>query len=209
MESVYDGFVSRHLNRRLSRPVARLLNATPITPNQVSIASLGVALGAFFAFVYGYYIVGGILAQASSNLDGIDGDLTRLKRMTSAFGGFMDSILDRYADALIILGLTIWAAGDDNAVYVWITGFWALAGTFAVIYTRARIENVPRQIFDAGVTSAASRDIRLIVIMVGALTGQGFITLSIIAYLTNIVVLLRLLYARRILNRILRLRGLE
>ena len=68
-------------------------------------------MGAFFAFVYGYYFVGGILAQASSIVDGIDGDQARLKRMTSAIGGYMDSILVRYADTLIILGLTIWAAG--------------------------------------------------------------------------------------------------
>jgi phosphatidylglycerophosphate synthase len=55
--------------------------------------------------VYGYNIAGGLLAQASSIMDGVDGDLARLKKMTSAFGGFMDAILDRYAEALIYSGL--------------------------------------------------------------------------------------------------------
>ena len=200
MASVYDGFVSRHLNRRISRPIARLLCNTPITPNQVSVASLGVALAAFFSFAYGYYIIGAILAQASSIVDGVDGDLARAKNMTSAFGGFMDSILDRYADALIILGLTIWAAGDDGRTYVWLVGFGALAGTFAVTYTRARIEHVPRNLFDRGITSVASRDVRLLVVMIGALAGQGFITLLVLAYMTNMVVLIRLVYARRALK---------
>ena len=197
MQTVYDGFVSRHLNRRISRPVARLLCRTPATPNQVSIASLGVALAAFFCFVYGYHIIAALLVQASSIVDGVDGDLARLKQMTSAFGGFLDSILDRYADALIILGLTMWAAGENSHAYVWLTGFWALAGTFTVTYTRARIENVPRNFFDRGVTSAASRDVRLLIVMVGALAGQGFVTLLVLASLTNLVVFVRLLYTRR------------
>ena len=200
MERVYDGFVSRHLNRRISRPLARFLSHTLVTPNQVSIASLGLALAAFFTFAYGHYIAGALLAQASSIADGIDGDLARLKRMTSAFGRFMDSILDRYADALIILGLTIWAAGDDGRLHVWLTGFWALAGTFAVTYTRARIEGVNRNLFDRGITSAASRDVRLFVVMVGSLTGHGFATLIALACLTNVVVLVRLLYAWRLLK---------
>ncbi|MCH8825464.1 MAG: CDP-alcohol phosphatidyltransferase family protein [Chloroflexi bacterium] len=203
MEGVYDGFVSRHLNRRVSRPIARALTHTPLTPNQVSIFSLGVAVGSFFSFVYGYHIAGALLAQASSIIDGVDGDLARAKKMTSAFGGFLDAILDRYADAVILLGLTIWAAksaGEGLDVYVWTTGFLALAGTFVVTYTRARIDHVPRNFFDRGITSVASRDVRLLIVMVGALTGQGFITLIILAILANLVVLLRLIYARRALK---------
>ena len=199
-ELVYDGFVSRHLNRRISRPLARLLSHTPVTPNQVSIASLGIALASFLSFVYGSHIAAALLAQASSIVDGIDGDLARLKGMTSAFGGFMDAILDRYADSLIILGLTMWAAGDDYRPEVWLTGFWALAGTFVVTYSRARIENAPRNLFDRGVMSAASRDVRLLVIMIGALAGQGLATLVVLALLTNSVVLLRLFVARRVLE---------
>ena len=198
-EAVYDGFVSRHLNRRISRPLAGLLAHTPATPNQVSIASFGLALACFGCFAYGYYIAGAFLAQASSIADGIDGDLARLKKMTSAFGGFMDAILDRYADSLILLGLTIWAARDSDT-YVWVVGFWALAGTFTVTYTRARITASSARPFDRGITSAASRDVRLLMVMVGGLLGQGLATLVVMAALTNIVVLLRLLAARRILK---------
>ena len=200
MPSVYDGVVSRHLNRRISRPIARLLSHTPVTPNQVSLASLLVAVAAFFSFSFGYYIAGALLAQTSSIVDGIDGDLARLRDMTSAFGGFMDSILDRYADALIILGLTMWAAGSETRVHIWLTGFLALTGTFAVTYTRARIQGVSPSVFDRGITSLGSRDVRLLLVMVGALTGQGFATLIALASLTNFVVLLRLLYARRVLK---------
>lgn len=201
MASVYDGFVSRHLNRYLSRPVARALARTPVTPNQVSFAALGVAAGSFVCFALGLPVAGAILAQVSSVVDGVDGDLARAKGMTSAFGGFMDSILDRYADGLILLGLTLWAASAaSGAAYVWAVGFAALMGSFTVTYTRARIEHVPRNVFDRGITSAASRDVRLFIVMVGGLAGQGLITLALLAYLTHTVVILRLFYARRLLR---------
>ena len=58
MTSVYDGVVSRHVNRRVSRPIARLLSHTPATPNQVSVLSLAIAAGSFVSFFYGQPIVG-------------------------------------------------------------------------------------------------------------------------------------------------------
>ena len=195
MEPVYDGFISRHLNRRISRPLARALSHTPVTPNLVSISSLGIAAGAMVSFVVGLPILGGLLAQASSVADGVDGDLARLTGKTSRFGGFMDAVLDRYADALIILGLTIWAA-DGAETGVWIVGLWALVGVFTVSYTRARIEGAPRTIFDRGLTSVASRDIRLFIVMIGGVAGLGLTTLIVLASLTNAVVLARLVSAR-------------
>ena len=175
MESSYDGFVSRHLNRRISRPMAGLLSRTPVTPNQVSLAGLGMALAAFLSFAYGrhvfsdgHYIVAALLVQAVSIVDGVDGDLARLKGMTSAFGGFMDAVLDRYADTLVIVGLAMWASGDESHVRAYLAALWALGGTFAVTYTRARIEGAPRDLFDRGITSVASRDVRLFIISTGA-----------------------------------------
>ena len=200
METVYDGFVSRHLNRRASRPIARLLSHTPITPNQISAVSLLIALGSFFSFAYGSSVAGALLAQTSSITDGVDGDLARVKGMTSAFGGFMDSILDRYADALILAGLTIWTASGDDGIRVWVAGFWALAGAFGVTYTRSKIDQAHVPAFDRGVLSAASRDVRLLIVMVGVLLGEGLATLIALASLTNVVVLLRLIYARRVLT---------
>ncbi len=75
-----------------------------------------------------------------------------------------------------------------------------MAGTFSVTYTRARIEKAQRNLFDRGITSLASRDVRLFILTIGALTGQGFATLIILALLTNIVVLLRVLYMRHVLK---------
>jgi hypothetical protein len=73
MALAYDGYASHYLNRGISRPVARLLSHTPATPNQVSLLSLCIAAGAFVAFVMGYPIAGGLLAQTSSVADGVEG----------------------------------------------------------------------------------------------------------------------------------------
>ena len=201
MEAVYDGYISKHLNRKASEPVAQLLAKTKITPNQVSWAAFGIALLSFISFIYGLNIVGGILVQLSSIVDGIDGSLARLKGMTSIFGGFLDSVLDRYADILIVLGLILWSLAHETYPGIWLAGFLAMAGTICVSYTRARIGADYRHLFDKGLKSLASRDIRLFLIMLGAITGQAYFCLIVIAVLTNLTVFYRLIYLHRYLGQ--------
>ena len=207
MEGVYDGYVSRYLNRRLSDPMARLLARTPVTPNRITVAAFSIAVLSFVSFVLGQNIVAGILAQLSSVVDGADGQLARLKGMSSAFGGFLDAVLDRYADALVVLGLTIWSAANETYPGIWIAGFLAVAGVLCISYTRARIGSGHQHLFDRGIQSLASRDIRMLVIAVGAIIGQGYIVLIIIAALTHLIVLYRLICARRYLAETARSAG--
>jgi 1L-myo-inositol 1-phosphate cytidylyltransferase / CDP-L-myo-inositol myo-inositolphosphotransferase len=198
MNTVYDGFVSRHLNRKISEPIAGLLARTPLTPNTVTLGSFSIAIACFVAFLIGLNIVGGILAQVSSIADGIDGGLARRKNMTSAFGSFFDALLDRYSDSLIILGVTIWAATNEAFGGIWLVGFAAMIGTLVVSYSRARIEPQFRTIFDRGLTSLASRDVRIFIIMIGSISGQLFFTLLFIALLTNAIAIFRLVYIYRL-----------
>ncbi len=194
MASVYDGYVSRYINRRISDPIARLLARTRITPNQVSFTSFGLAVLSFLSFIYNWNIAAGLLAQLSSIIDGVDGSLARLKGMSSDFGGFLDSILDRYADILVMLGLTIWSASNEVYPYIWLAGFLAITGTIGVSYSRARISAELRHHFDRGLLSLASRDIRLLIVMIGAIIGQGYFSLIVIATLTHLVIISRLIF---------------
>ena len=109
MTVAHDGFVSRHLNRRCSRPIAGLLAHTPVTPNQVSLFSLFIALGSLALFLNDHPLWAGVAVHASSIVDGVDGDLARRKRMATRFGGFLDALLDRYSDVAILGGLTYWS----------------------------------------------------------------------------------------------------
>ena len=201
MEAVYDGYISKYVNRKASEPMARLLAKTKLTPDQLTWAAFGIALSSSVLFILGQNIIGGILVQLSSIVDGADGSLARIKGMTSAFGGFLDSVLDRYADILIVLGLTWWSFYHETYPGIWLAGFLAIAGTICISYTRARIDSQHRHLFDKGLKSLASRDIRLFLIMLGGITGQAYFCLIIIAALTNLVVFYRLTYIYRYLAK--------
>jgi CDP-L-myo-inositol myo-inositolphosphotransferase len=201
METVYDGYISKHINRKMSEPMARLLAKTKVTPNQMTWAAFGIALLSFISFVLGNNIIAGLLVQLSSIVDGIDGSLARLKGMTSEFGGFLDSVLDRYADILIVLGLTLWSLSHETYSGIWLAGLLAITGITCISYTRARINPNYRHLFDTGFKSLASRDIRLFLIMLGAVIGQAYFCLVAIAVLTNLVVFYRLIYMYRYLGQ--------
>jgi len=201
METVYDGYISKHINRKMSEPMARLLAKTQVTPNQMTWAAFGIALLSFVSFILGYNVIAGLLVQLSSIVDGIDGSLARLKGMTSEFGGFLDSVLDRYADILIVLGLTLWSLSHETYSGIWLVGLLAISGIICISYTRARISPNHRHLFDKGFKSLASRDIRLFLIMLGAVIGQVYFCLIVIAVLTNVVVFYRLIYMYRYLGQ--------
>ena len=200
MAAIYDGYISKHINRRASDPMAQLLAKTRVTPNQMSWAAFGIAVLSFVSLILGHHIIGGLLAQFSSIVDGVDGSLARAKGMSTEFGGFLDSVLDRYADILIVLGLTIWSMTQESYSGTWIAGFLAIAGTICISYSRARINPEYKDHFDRGLKSIASRDIRLFLIMIGAISGQVFILLIVLAAITNLVVFYRLAFMYRYLK---------
>ena len=197
MVAVYDGYVSRYINRRVSNPIAKLLARTRITPNQISWTAFGLAVLSLLSFIYNWNIAAGLLAQLSSIIDGVDGSLARLKGISSAFGGFLDSILDRYADILIMLGLIIWSVSNEVYPYIWLVGLLSITGTLGVSYSRARVSAELRHHFDHGFLSLASRDIRLFIVMIGAIIGQGYFCLIVIGTLTHLIIISRLIFAYR------------
>ena len=197
---VYDGYVSRHLNRKISDPLARQLTKAKVTPNQMTWAAFGIALLSFISFLLGHNIIAGLLVQLSSIVDGIDGNLARLKGASSTFGGFLDSVLDRYADILVVLGLTLWSLSHETYSGIWLAGFLAITGAICISYTRARIGSKYQHLFTKGFKSLASRDIRLFLIMLGAIIGQAYFCLIVLAVLTNVVLLYRLTYMYKYLG---------
>ncbi len=195
----YDGIVSRYLNRRFSRPIARLVAKTPVTPNQVSVVSFLIALASMGLFLGGYNLWAGLTAQFSSIVDGVDGDVARLKDMATRFGGFFDAVLDRYSDVAIIGGLTYWTVEYEVGVSLGVAvgvGLMAIVGALMVSYTRARAEASLGGAFQGVAGFLGARDARLLLVMIGALLGQGLATLLVLAVLTNATVLLRLANAR-------------
>ena len=199
-----DGPVSRILNRPISLRISKILLKTGITPNQISILSFVIGLaGASFFFVgeYFYLILGAMLVHFHSVVDGCDGEVARLKLRQTKYGGWLDSVLDRYADAAIILGLSYgyWSITGDATI--WIIGFFALIGTFLNSYTSSKYDSI----FKNGDMAKRSRfrmgrDVRLLLIVIGALTNQVLIMLIILAVISNFEALRRLIVFRNKLD---------
>jgi len=196
----WDGIVSQQINRKFSRPLARFLAShTRASPNQVTVLSFAVAVLSGLAFFSFQPILGGILAQLSSILDGVDGDLAFLTNKISTFGGFLDSVLDRYGDFLILGGMLYYTftAKEFFTLNV-LVGIAAIIGSLMVSYSRTRAESDLDLTFKEGFAGyAANRDVRLFIIMLGGILNQVFITLLILAVLTNLTVLTRIYNARK------------
>lgn len=183
-----DGPVSRYLNRPLSVRISRYLTRTPITPNQISLLSFFgslMAAGLFAAGGYPALAVGGLLAQFASVIDGCDGEVARLKFQESDYGGWFDAVLDRYADAFLLFGLTWHTLAGSAGKWVLFVGFLAIIGSFVLSYTADKYDRLMRARFTSGKAPRLGRDLRVFLIFLGALLNQPFVTLLVIAALMN------------------------
>jgi phosphatidylglycerophosphate synthase len=116
-----DGLFAR-MNRRVSIPISRQLIKTPITPNAVSIFTLGVGFlaGAFFAFGgRTNMLVGAILSVFASILDGCDGEVARLRFQDSAFGCWLETICDHLYYIFIFAGMTVGLLARGPVYLIW------------------------------------------------------------------------------------------
>jgi CDP-L-myo-inositol myo-inositolphosphotransferase len=195
-----DGVISRHINRRISRKISSLLSKTEISPNQISFTAflLGLLSGLLFSQgTHLFSILGGVLAQTTSVINGCDGEIARLRFKASSYGAWFDAVLDRYADAFIILGMTygVWSyTGNHWALFI---GSIALIGSYSISYSADRYEGAFREKYlETGFKIPMSRDVRLIVIMLGGLLNVPTLTLMVLGILTNIEVARRLIINR-------------
>jgi len=193
-----DGPISMILNRPISIKISELLLKTNITPNQISLMSFIVALfGALFFYLgdYIFLVIGGTLVHLSSIIDGCDGEVARLKLSESKYGGWFDSVLDRYADALIIFGMIHGHWILHNDIIVWTIGFTALMGSFLNSYTADKYDAIFRKRIKVN-RMRMGRDVRLFLIFIGALSNQILITLVILAIISNFEAIRRLVVLR-------------
>jgi|GEM_PF-2020414 len=105
-----DGWVSRNLNRPISTRITRLLARTSISPNQFTLFTglIGLATGVFMAMGgYFHYLIGAALFQATSVLDGVDGELARLKFKSSPYGQWLDTVVDNLSYLAGLAGIII------------------------------------------------------------------------------------------------------
>ncbi len=192
-----DGPVSRWLNRPLSIRLSRWLVRYDITPNQISLFSFLLSLLAACLFAVGGYValaLGGLIAQLASVIDGSDGEVARLKYLSSDYGGWFDAVLDRYADAFLLFGLTWHVYQETHTPLSLVAGFLAIIGSFMVSYTADKYDQRMKERIGKGFR--IGRDIRVFLIFLGAVLDQPLPLLVAIALLMNGETVRRLVICR-------------
>jgi archaetidylinositol phosphate synthase len=173
-----------------------------LTPNMVS--AVGLTLAFFSAIAYAiaqkqllWIFLATILLLASGFCDALDGVIARIYQQTSVFGGFLDSLLDRYADAAVYGGVII--GGLCNPFW----GLAALAGSFLVSYSRARAEAAEIKMESVGIAERAERMLILAVASVVAIFWLPAFNWGIIllAVLSNFTVLQRAMHVYNSLKK--------
>jgi archaetidylinositol phosphate synthase len=173
-----------------------------LTPNTVSLIGLVLALSSAFTYAATHgqslgVLFALILLLASGFCDALDGIIARIYQQTSLFGGFLDSLLDRYADAAVCGGIII--GGLCNTFW----GLAALAGSLLVSYSRARAEAAEIKMESVGIAERAERMLILAVASVVAIFWLPALNWGIIllAMLSNFTVLQRAVHVYNSLKK--------
>jgi phosphatidylglycerophosphate synthase len=129
-----DGFLARHLSRRVSRFLSRRLVLTRVTPNQVTLAGASMGMiGAFLLSEAGYWpkVIGSLLFLFCIIVDGVDGEIARLKLQATPFGHLLDVVSDNIVHIAIFAGMALGLyrdSGDSGYLHT----FWILLGGFGL-----------------------------------------------------------------------------
>jgi len=194
-----DGPFSRWLNRPLSSRLSSVLVKYDISPSQICVFSflMSVAAAVMVGMPgYGFLAAGGILAQAASVVDGCDGEVARLKYLSSEYGGWLDAVLDRYSDAFVLAGLTFHALyGSAMAHWVLLAGFMSITGSFVLSYTADKYDRLMKKRIQKHAIRIG-RDIRMFIVFLGAVFNQAFAALVLTAVIMNAATIHRIIICR-------------
>ena len=177
---------------RLGDPVARALLRAHVRPNHLTVVGLGVSIVAAGAMAQGQLRLAAVLLAVAGLCDFFDGALARLANSVSAFGAFLDSVVDRYSDLMVLMGVVLYYERLADTPGVGIT-LVTLVGTIMVSYTKARAQSigVPCEI------GLMERPERLIVLIAGSTFNLLTPAMIVLAILTNVTAFQRILYTRR------------
>ena len=179
---------------------AKVAHTIGLTPNQVSLIGALAALVSAYCYWSSQFndsllIAAGLLLLVSGFLDALDGVLARAYRDTTLFGGFLDSLLDRYSDAIILVSIILGRLAADSQVWG-VVGFAAVIGSLLVSYSRARAEAAGIKMETVGLAERAER-----IIVIAAASFLNLLwadalrwSVLLLAVLTNLTVMQRALY---------------
>jgi phosphatidylglycerophosphate synthase len=195
---------SRGRIRKVFEPIALGLGRLGLTPNGLTLIGFGITVIGAILLGFQQWLIGGIVVFLGGVFDMFDGTLARATGKVGPLGAFMDSVFDRWGEAIVYLGI-IWGGVLSGSDPVAILAAAAMGAAFMVSYTRAKSEGLG---FTAGTGMAAvglmPREIRLVILSLGLiLAGVAAnlaileIALGIIALGATITVIQRIVHVRQ------------
>jgi archaetidylinositol phosphate synthase len=182
-------FLDKILHGITEKVAALLVDIDWITPDGISWLSgiVGGLLAGWLIIEDRFYLAVAAIVF-SGLLDCLDGDLARARKVSSSEGGILDSVIDRYVDFFLLAAIIVHSPEDCLVV-----GLLAILGTTLVPYVRAITEAEGKN----SVASIGSRATRVILVIIGLLTGQLFYLSIVLAVISNIAAAHRLIFALR------------
>src|SRR6202162_4389053 len=160
-----------------------------IHPNVLTFLGLVINTWAAFLFAAGSFRWAGAVVILAGVFDMVDGRVARETNRVTRFGGFFDSVLDRYSDLALLMGLLVWYGSINRPFYVVLTAL-VMAASVMISYTRARAENsIPKC-----KVGFMERPERVVLLIIGALFDRMAPVLWVIAVLGNLTVVHRMVY---------------
>src|ERR1700751_3912404 len=172
------------------------LALTRISPNALTFIGLLINVVAGILFGYAHadnqrriFLYAGLVIIGAGIFDMVDGRVARATNQVTQFGGFFDSIIDRYSDVALFFGLLVYYARANRFFYVVMVAF-VMTSSLMVSYTRARSENMIKQCK----VGFMERPERIVLVIIGALWNVMAPVLWVLAVLANITVVHRIVY---------------
>jgi CDP-diacylglycerol--glycerol-3-phosphate 3-phosphatidyltransferase len=160
-----------------------------IHPNVLTFVGLLINIAAAALFAQGKFRWAGVVVIGAGLFDMVDGRVARASNRVTRFGGFFDSVLDRYSDLALFMGLLVYYASINRFFYIVLTAI-VMTGSVMTSYTRARAENtIPKC-----KVGFLERPERVVLIIIGALFERMAPVLWVIAVLSNLTVIHRMIY---------------
>jgi CDP-diacylglycerol--glycerol-3-phosphate 3-phosphatidyltransferase len=179
------GWVSGKIINRIVAALA----LSRIHPNVLTFLGLVINIWAAVLFAAGSFRAAGLVVILAGLFDMVDGRVARETNRVTRFGGFFDSVLDRYSDLALFMGLLVYYATINRFFYIVLTAI-VMTGSVMVSYARARAElTIPKC-----KVGFLERPERVVLIIIGALFDRMAPVLWVIAVLSNLTVIHRMIY---------------
>jgi CDP-diacylglycerol--glycerol-3-phosphate 3-phosphatidyltransferase len=176
-------------SNKVIRLIVRGLALSKINPNVLTFLGLVINMAAAAFLAFGHFRTAGCVIIFAGLFDMVDGRVARATNQVTRFGGFFDSVLDRYSDIALLVGLLVYYGTINRPSYVVLTAI-AMAASVMISYTRARAENI----IPTCKVGFLERPERVVLFILGALFDRMAPVLWVIAVLGNLTVIHRMIF---------------